>query len=474
MADEQEQPPGLASGHDVMDEEGHFFDFIAFYKKVEFSDRAIRLEILEESRRDLAAGNEPSTSAATDARPSSGAEEIPVNSIVIAAKSAVLRQMLSNGMRESDKGAPVVLKVTTEEKEAFKEMLHFLYAGTLSPRLSQPATTVRELLNCLVVGDKFEVPSFMGALVKCLSERKRTIAESAELVGALTGHLGQAPKLKALADEARAHIVSTFCDVSGTWASPEFYEVGTDVIEILLQSEELEADCEEEICRKVLKWAIRRFQTVEERTGALATLLPLIRFKCMTGDYLVRLLSVPELQSGASKELIDEAIEFQAYTDDMKRMVGGAAACERRGVQAVHLEIVDFFDFSDNHLESRYAFWFDKNWHLHVTKGRDQDPPTVQIFLICEQLPVAESEGGPVLRPDDVEFRIYVRTWPEGWWKLLHSDRATYKVNSGAPHGYGKGDAFGLPWDDVRDSPKYSDHTGHVTIKVVARRYRNK
>lgn len=45
-------------------------------------------------------------------------EEIPVNSIVLAAKSCVLRTMLSNGMKESDKSAPVVLKVTPEGETA--------------------------------------------------------------------------------------------------------------------------------------------------------------------------------------------------------------------------------------------------------------------------------------------------------------------------------------------------------------------
>jgi hypothetical protein len=42
------------------------------------------------------------------------AEEIPVSSVLLAAKSCVLRTMLSNGMRESDRGAPVVFKVTRE------------------------------------------------------------------------------------------------------------------------------------------------------------------------------------------------------------------------------------------------------------------------------------------------------------------------------------------------------------------------
>jgi hypothetical protein len=46
-------------------------------------------------------------------------EEIPVNSIVLAAKSCVLRTMLSNRMRESDKREPVILKVTIERGCSF-------------------------------------------------------------------------------------------------------------------------------------------------------------------------------------------------------------------------------------------------------------------------------------------------------------------------------------------------------------------
>ncbi|GAQ84905.1 hypothetical protein KFL_002110230 [Klebsormidium nitens] len=34
-----------------MREEGHFFDFIDFYRKAEFCDRAIRLEIMEEGKK---------------------------------------------------------------------------------------------------------------------------------------------------------------------------------------------------------------------------------------------------------------------------------------------------------------------------------------------------------------------------------------------------------------------------------------
>jgi hypothetical protein len=41
-------------------------------------------------------------------------EELPINSIVVGAKSRVLKTIFSSGMRESDKGSPVVLKMTRE------------------------------------------------------------------------------------------------------------------------------------------------------------------------------------------------------------------------------------------------------------------------------------------------------------------------------------------------------------------------
>lgn len=41
-------------------------------------------------------------------------DDIPVDSIVLAAKSSVLNTLLSNGMKESDKSVPVIVKVTLE------------------------------------------------------------------------------------------------------------------------------------------------------------------------------------------------------------------------------------------------------------------------------------------------------------------------------------------------------------------------
>ncbi|GAQ80063.1 hypothetical protein KFL_000450190 [Klebsormidium nitens] len=114
-------------------------------------------------------------------------EKIPVNSIVLAAKSRVLRTMMSNGMRESDKDTPLIVKVTNKESQAFKEMLCFLYCGTLSPSVQEPTTPVCDLVNLLLISDKFGVPSLMGAVVTLLGNRDHAVSASAELQLASSG-----------------------------------------------------------------------------------------------------------------------------------------------------------------------------------------------------------------------------------------------------------------------------------------------
>ncbi|GAQ81086.1 BTB/POZ domain-containing protein [Klebsormidium nitens] len=194
MAEEEARSSMLAA---AIDEEGHYFDFISFYRKVEFCDRRLRLEILTEGKKELEA-SDAATSVGPPGVAASGAgasEEIPISSIVLAAKSRVLRTMLSNGMKESDASAPVVLKVTEEEKMAFKEMLHFLYAGSLSTRFLDRATDVRELVGLLLVGDKFEVPSLIGAVLKCLDQRMLSIPECALLANHMPQSLLQLPQV---------------------------------------------------------------------------------------------------------------------------------------------------------------------------------------------------------------------------------------------------------------------------------------
>ncbi|GAQ88321.1 BTB/POZ/Kelch-associated protein [Klebsormidium nitens] len=275
-------PGAVSTLGDALDEEGHYFDFIKFYKKVEFCDRSLRLEILKETRKGPTSAND---------------EELPINSIVVAAKSVVLQKMLSTGMKEANKSAPVVIKVTAEEKTAFKEMLHFLYAGSLSPRLLEATIDVRELVALLVLGDKFEVPSLMGTVVRCISTRRKCIPDSTVLATEIPDTRLQLRQVKKLADDARAHVVETYADVSGTWESEAFMSLSLEVIEILMQAEELEAENEEEIVEKLLGWIRGKYDALSARRRVVRDLTPHIRFFSLTGEALERFLSTPEMQS---------------------------------------------------------------------------------------------------------------------------------------------------------------------------------
>ncbi|GAQ81093.1 BTB/POZ/Kelch-associated protein [Klebsormidium nitens] len=306
MMDGEGDPP-----ESDLDEEGRYFDFSAFYRKVEYSDRTIRLEVLEEIGPEPEASgtsSEPpskdapsSDTAATSAKSSREVEEIPISSIVVAAKSQVLRTMLSSGMRESEKGAPLIIKVSREEKEAFEEMFHFIYAGSLSPRFHDPSADMRDHVALLVLADKFEVPSFMG--------QRRARARAVE----------RRPKAKRLADEARAHVVRAFRDVSATWASPEFFGLGQGAVEISMQSEELEADSEEDVFVQLLGWIRERYSGMEERKAVMTRLLPSVRFNCMRGEFLEELLTYGELDSAEAVQMIERAFRFIAYSDEKKR-----------------------------------------------------------------------------------------------------------------------------------------------------------
>jgi hypothetical protein len=174
-------------------------------------------------------------------------------------------------------------------------MLRFLYAGSLSPQFQPPDANVRELVQLLLVGDKFEVPSFMGAVLKSLSKTESNAANSTVLALEISDTLQQRPEIKRFVEKARAKIVDLFKDVTAMWSSPEFRRLSLGVVEILLQSEELEADSEEEILDKLLDWVWENFKGLTERRDVLEALSQHIRFCCMRGEYLESLLSVPEM-----------------------------------------------------------------------------------------------------------------------------------------------------------------------------------
>ncbi|GAQ79646.1 hypothetical protein KFL_000350020 [Klebsormidium nitens] len=376
--------------------------------------------------------------------------------------------MLSNGMKESAKGAPIVIRVTEQEKPAFKEMLQFLYSGTLSPEFLAPATSMSSIVALLLLGDKYEVPSFMGAVLKRLIERE-SISDSATLVEEVPDLLERRPQIKQLMDDARGHIVREFKDVTGTWTSDDFMALPLGVVQYLLQSEELEADSEEEILTKAAKWAANK-------TGALSQLFPYIRFCCIRGEVLEKWAQTA--RSFPNVQLIKRALKVQAYSDARKRLEKGLVFCERKGVQQVHLEIVENIRFDEKvtSVVTPPVVWFGKTWYLAVMKegaqkkgGEEERPRTVGVYLFCKKAGDQETVASV---SDKVQICAYVRTWPDGLWFPIGTTTNTFSLEEGkGVKNWGFPDALNLPWDEARKSEKFLGPTGAMVFKVVARRY---
>lgn len=280
------------------------------------------------------------------------------------------------------------------EKAAFEGMIRFLYAGTLSPSLYEPATDVRALVALLLVSDKFDVPSLMGAV--CEHLRK---ADGPELFTRVPPAIRVLPLIKELMNDAASRVVAEFQDVSGTWELQRFKGVSFEVVEVLLQSEDLEADSEEEIFDKLLAWVAVNYTDVSLTSSAIAKLASLVRFPCMSGEYLETLLTREELQAKETQDLINAALKLQAYSDVKKQEVGPETFCQRKGVRNVHLEIVDHFllDESGTRRDSRRAVWFGKKWYISVQKDSRGTPPSVGLFLYCEKSSTDENPSARLM-----------------------------------------------------------------------------
>jgi hypothetical protein len=326
------------------------------------------------------------------------------------------------------------------------------------------------------VGDKFEVPSFMGAVLKALNGTDLTIPNSVVLALEVPGALQDCPQIKQFVDEARAHIVDSFKDVPATWETPEFMGLSMGAVELLLQSEELEADSEEEIFTKLLNWLRQNFSAVKKRQGALDALSQFVIFCCMRGEYLEELLVLPEMRySKATSALISTAVKFLSYSDEKKQAMQ-VEACERNGVGDVHLEIVATFRLNESEkvrVYSEKADWSGLKWYIgmqneEVMHGK----PGVGIYLFCN-LKASGNQTSSADQQDTVHYGFYVRTWPNGFWKLLCKHcRALNRFAEQV--GYGSDDALGMPWNIARQSTKYMGSTGTMAIKLLARRLKQR
>lgn len=223
-----------------------------------------------------------------------------------------------------------------------------------------------------------------------------------------------------------------------------------------------------------MSWIRGSYQSETDRRSAVRKLLPHIRFFCLSGEYLERLRANPEMRLPATQVLIYKALQYQAYSDTKKAELNLRTACQRKGVQSVHLEINSGFVLDERGTKrfSRSALWFGKRWYLALERVGDP-VPTVGVFLRCKAAPDHDASGSAV---DDVEAKFYTKIWPEGIWKFCgNAGRKAFCVEGkeGTVSGWGYPDALNMSWEEARRSERFLGSTGLISIMVIARRFRS-
>ncbi|GAQ86949.1 BTB/POZ/Kelch-associated protein [Klebsormidium nitens] len=393
------------------------------------------------------------------------AEEVPISAAVVAAKSDVLRTMMLSRMKESQRDAPIVLKVTQREKAAFLEMLRFIYAGRLSDWLLDPATPVSWLVDLVLAGDKFGVGSLLTSINLVLRQRLDNFAVAEVILAIPDAILSSREEFGELINNARKILVGRFKRVFD-WAScSEFLALNQKAVELLLESEELEAADEEQVFRAVMTWLSSNVDEPASKQDVMRSLAPSIRFGRMRGEFLERdVLGMPEMRSVEVEALVREALSFRTWSDEEKLRASATRRFhERRGIAESNIEVMLTVRLADigNPEASRVVQWAERYWWIKLKVRGDKQPATVGVHLYC-----SGRRGAPsAQRADRVNVAFYARSWRSGWWALLKKSESCWELSQADDSSLGYGDLFGMSWDEVKSSC-YKTCTGEVTVKV--------
>ena len=345
-------------------------------------------------------------------------------------------------------------------------MLQFVYAGSLSTAILDAKTNVQSLVDLLLVGDKFEVRSFMGAVLRALSGRKSTVPDTVELALRVPEVLEQHPQIKELVTKARDRLLETFKDADAWCDSTDFLGLEQDAVRFLLQSEGLKAESEAEIFQGTAAWVCKNMSTLKGRQEAMEDFSRFIRFGCMRGEFLIdhvfpdSLMVLPETQ-----KRVKEGVRFQAYSDERKTEIADPSVRERRGIRDARLEIVCNLAMQENGspVDSQPATWLGRVWMLHLRQLEDTGSisPKVGLSVTSKLAPNNQRASSKV------NLSFYVRTWPSGFWKSIR-ELKDQKL-AGKFSNWGLKDALGVPWREARTSKKFIGPTGEISVKVLIR-----
>ncbi|CAM8903894.1 unnamed protein product [Rhodiola kirilowii] len=202
-------------------------------------------------------------------RPIQRINHIHINSVILASKSAFFLKLFSNGMKESSQ-THVTLTIKASEEGPFMDLLQFMYRNTLS------SSTVHELMDVLMMADKFEVASCMIYCSQVLGNFEMSL-DCALLCLDLPSSVQMSDFVQPFAKAAKQFLTSRYNDIAK--CSEEVLRLPLTGFEAVLANDDLRAPSEDDVLDLVFKYIRTHYTSTEERQSVLMTrLCHLIRF----------------------------------------------------------------------------------------------------------------------------------------------------------------------------------------------------
>ncbi|EEF50620.1 BTB/POZ domain-containing protein POB1 [Ricinus communis] len=201
---------------------------------------------------------------------------------------------------------------------------------------SLSTNTAPGLLDVLMAADKFEVASCMRYCSRQLRNMSMT-PESALLYLELPSSVLMAEAVQPLTDAAKQYLASRYRDM--TKYQEEVMSLPLAGIEAILSSDDLQVASEDAVYDFVLKWARTQYPKLEERREVLgARLARFIRFPYMTCRKLKKVLTCSDFDHDVASKLVLEALFFKAEAPHRQRSLAAeeSASLNRRFVERAY------------------------------------------------------------------------------------------------------------------------------------------
>ncbi|EMS45083.1 BTB/POZ domain-containing protein POB1 [Triticum urartu] len=199
-------------------------------------------------------------------RPVLRVKHIHVSSLLLASKSPYFYKLFSNGMQESNL-KEITLRIMDYEDEAFPELLHFIYSGTI--KTSDPVL----VLKVMCVADRFEVVDCMSYCTQLLISLPMT-KELAFVYLEYECSVPMSDVLQPVKAAAQEFLADKYKNLS--MSETEFLEMPLSGIKAIFSSNNLKVFSEDLVLAFLLKWALANYpETVERRRILINHLLPM-------------------------------------------------------------------------------------------------------------------------------------------------------------------------------------------------------